>query len=125
MRGIPPEYAAFARRQEPTKVVFISFSRHICQELAKRAPGYTVQYLEGDLSPAQLHAEGINGIDYHYTVFYKHPEWVKEAHDLGMSVNVWTVDTPDDIRAMRDLGVDQITTNDPALVREILWEKGK
>ena len=122
-RNIPPEFAAFARRQEPTKVVFISFSRHICQELARKAPGYTVQYLEGDLSPAQLHADGINGIDYHYSVFYKHPEWVKEAHDLGMSVNVWTVDAPEDIRAMRDLGVDQITTNNPALVREILWER--
>ena len=51
------------------------------------------------------------------------PEWVKEAHDLGMSVNVWTVDNPEDIRAMRDLGVDQITTDKPALAREILWER--
>ena len=122
-RNVPPEFASFARRQEPTKVVFISFSHHICQELAKKAPDYTVQYLNGDLSPTQLHAEGINGLDYHYSVFYKHPEWVKEAQDLGMSVNVWTVDDPKDIRAMRDLGVDQITTNKPALVREILWER--
>jgi glycerophosphoryl diester phosphodiesterase len=123
-RNVPPEYASFARRSsEPTKVVFISFSKHICEELAKKAPGYTVQYLNGDLSPAQLHAAGINGIDYHYSVFYQHPEWVKEAHDLGMSVNVWTVDDPKDIRAMRDLGVDQITTDKPALAREILWER--
>ena len=121
-RNVPPEYASFSRRQEPTKVVFISFSHHICQELARKAPGYTVQYLEGDIAPAQLHAEGINGIDYHYSVFYEHPEWVKEAHDLGMTVNAWTVDDPEDIRKMRDLGLDQITTNKPALVREILWE---
>ena len=121
-RNVPPEYASFSRRQEPTKVVFISFSHHICKELARKAPGYTVQYLEGDIAPAQLHAEGINGIDYHYSVFYEHPEWVKEAHDLGMTVNAWTVDEPEDIRKMRDLGLDQITTNKPALVREILWE---
>ena len=50
---------------------------------------------------------------------------MKEAHDLGMSVNVWTVDGADDIRRMRDLGVDQITTNDPALVQQILWENIK
>ena len=56
-------------------------------------------------------------------MFKKHPEWVKEAHDLGMSVNVWTVDNPEDIRAMRDLGVDQITTDKPALARDILWER--
>ena len=57
------------------------------------------------------------------TVIAKHPEWVKQAHDLGMSVNVWTVNEPRDIRAMRDLGVDQITTDNPALAREILWER--
>ena len=121
--NVPPQYASFARRsQGPTKVAFISFSRHICQELAKRLPDFTVQYLGGDIAPSVLHAEGINGIDYHYSVFDKHPEWVKEAHDLGMSVNVWTVDDPADIARMRDLGVDQITTDDPALVRKVLWD---
>ena len=29
----------------------------------------------------------------------------------------------EDIRQMKALGVDQITTNKPALVREILWER--
>ena len=106
---------------KPEQIAFISFSFYICEELAKRCPGYTVQYLEGDKSPAQVFASGISGIDYHYSCFQKHPEWVKEAHDLGMSVNAWTVDRPDDIRAMRDLGVDQITTNEPALTREILF----
>ena len=121
-QNIPAQYAAYVRRQEPMKVAFISFSHYICRELAKKAPGFTVQYLGGDIAPSVLHAEGINGIDYHYSVFYKHPEWVKEAHDLGMTVNVWTVDGREDIEAMRDLGVDQITTNDPALVRTVLWE---
>ena len=122
-RNVPPEFAAYVRRQEPVKAVFISFSHHICRELARLAPGYTVQYLGGDIDPATLHAEGINGIDYEYTVFYEHPEWVKQAHDLGMSVNAWTVNERKDIEKMRDLGLDQITTNDPALTREILWEK--
>jgi hypothetical protein len=31
---------------------------------------------------------------------------VKEAHDLGMTVNVWTVDDLDVARQMRDLKVD-------------------
>ena len=120
--GIPAQYAR--RASEPTKVAFISFSRYICQQLAKKAPaGYTIQYLGGDVAPAVLHAEGINGIDYEYSVIAKHPEWVKEAHDLGMTVNVWTVNEAKDIRAMRDLGVDQITTDNPALAREILWER--
>ena len=105
----------------PNRIAFISFSYHICKELARKCPAFTVQYLEGDKTPAQVHADGISGIDYHYSCFKKHPEWVKEAHDLGMSVNVWTVDDAEDIRAMSDLGVDQITTNEPALTREILF----
>ena len=104
------------------RIAFISFSHHICRELARKAPGFTVQYLSGDIAPADLHKEGINGIDYHFSVFYKHPEWVQEAHRLGMSVNVWTVDSRTDLEAMRALGVDQITTNDPALTRTVLWE---
>ena len=106
---------------DPARVVFISFSYHICKELARQCPGFTVQYLEGNKTPAEVFADGINGIDYHYSHFKKHPEWVKEAHHLGMSVNAWTVDKADDIRLMRDLGVDQITTNDPILTREILF----
>ena len=111
-----------AQLLDPSRAVFISFSYYICQELARKCPGFTVQYLEGDKTPAEVYADGINGIDYHYSCFQKHPEWVQEAHDLGMSVNAWTVDNADDIRQMRDLGVDQITTNKPALTREILQE---
>lgn len=106
---------------DPKRVVFISFSYSICKDLAKQCPGFTVQYLEGDKSPVQVHADGINGIDYHYSYFQNHPEWVKQAHDLGMSVNAWTVDNEDDIRQMMWLGVDQITTNNPVLTREILF----
>lgn len=107
---------------KPYRVIFISFSYEACKYLAKNAPEFTNQYLEGDLSPAQVHADGINGIDYHYSKFVKHPEWVKEAHDLGMSVNVWTVNDESNIKAMIDLGVDCITTNAPELVRSILGE---
>lgn len=107
---------------DPTRVVFISFSYHICQELARMCPGFTVQYLNGDKTPAQVAADGINGIDYHYSRLVKHPEWVLEAHALGMSVNAWTVDREDDIRKMIGLGVDQITTNNPLLVQQLLQE---
>ena len=49
----------------PHRAVFISFSYHICKELAKKLPDFTVQYLEGDKAPVEVKADGINGIDYH------------------------------------------------------------
>ena len=107
----------------PHRAVFISFSYHICKELAKKLPDFTVQYLEGDKAPVEVKADGINGIDYHFSKFQKHPEWVQEAKELGMSVNAWTVDKPKDIREMIALGVEQITTNEPELVRDIISGK--
>jgi len=108
------------RMYHPTRVMFISFSLDACKKVAELCPDYTNQYLNGDLSPREVLDLGINGIDYHYKHFQKHPEWVKQAHDLGMSVNVWTVNEEDTIKEMIDLGVDAITTNEPLLVRSLL-----
>lgn len=101
-------------------MVYISFSLAACQEFAKLQPNNTVQYLGGDLSPQEVKDAGLNGIDYMLVKFIIHPNWVKEAHDLGITVNVWTVNDIEDISNMSALGVDMITTNKPELVRDIL-----
>jgi len=108
---------------DPKRVIFISFSLNICQRLAGLCPGFTVQYLGQDKSPAELYKLGINGVDYHYSVFAKNPTWFQEARDRGMSINCWTVDGEKDIQNMIDLGVDCITTNEPLLVRSMLGGK--
>ena len=103
------------------KVAFISFSRHICSVVAAKAPDFSNQYLGGDLEPALAKSElGCNGVDYHFSVFQKHPDWVKRAHKLGMKVNAWTVNSESDLREMADLKVDQLTTNEPLTARRLL-----
>jgi len=113
------------RMYHPTRVMFISFSLDACKKVAELCPDYTNQYLNGDLAPEDVLKLGINGIDYHFKHFQKHPEWVKEAHSLGMSVNVWTVNEEKLMKEMIDLGVDAITTNEPLLLRSILKESEK
>lgn len=111
----------------PSRVAFISFSHRACLIIAKKAPGFTNQYLASTtgkaLTPEKLHAEGINGIDYHESLFVAHPEWVEEAHKLGMTANVWTVNKPQMMDKMIELGLDQITTNYPLILREKLGSK--
>lgn len=107
----------------PDRVMFISFSIYACEYIAANAPEFTNQYLSGNLSPDELKAKGINGLDYVYTTLFKKPEWIERAHELGMSVNVWTVNKKEDIQRCIDLGVDSITTNEPLLARELLGKR--
>ena len=48
------------------------------------------------------------------------PEAVTLAHDLGLEVACWTVDTPEDLARMVALGVDAITTNHPKRLLALL-----
>lgn len=111
------------KRNLADRVEYISFGMNFVNQVIRLAPSAKVYYLNGDLTPEELHAIGAAGIDYHYNAIYKHPEWVTSAHDLGMKVNVWTVNKREDIEKMIDLKVDYITTDEPLLVREIISEK--
>lgn len=102
------------------QVEYISFSMNICEQLAKLTPGSEIAYLKSDIAPKEVKAKGLTGIDYYYKVFDKHPEWVKEAHDLGMKVNAWTVNQNEDMQKLVKLGVDYITTDQPLEAKELL-----
>lgn len=105
---------------DPDRVMFISFSRNICERLARILPGYTVQYLNSDMDPDQLDALNINGVDYNHEVFVKNPKWYRMARKNRMSVNAWTVNKEEDMVRMIKLGVDQITTDYPLELRALL-----
>jgi glycerophosphoryl diester phosphodiesterase len=49
---------------------------------------------------------------------------VERWHARGYAVNVWTVDDEVEMRALRDMGVDGLITNDPARTRAILSTPG-
>ncbi len=108
------------RLLKPRRVMFISFSYHICQKLAELLPGFTVQYLNGEKAPAEVMSDGINGIDYHYSVFHAHPDWRGQAEELGMSTNAWTVNSEKEMKSMIDMQVMYITTDNPLQLREVL-----
>ena len=51
-------------------------------------------------------------------------ELIAESHRLGLKVVVWTVNKPDDIAGMIDMGVDGIISDHPDLLRKVAGEKG-
>lgn len=103
---------------------YISFSKHVCEYLHEQEPNAKIAYLSGDISPKDIKAMGLTGIDYHQDVFRKHPEWLKESQQLGVEVNVWTVDGKDALTEFANMkGIDIITTNDPEILQSILKKK--
>lgn len=108
---------------DPSRVMFITFSHQISCYIAQIAPEFVNQYLTGDKTPAELHKDGINGIDYSMKVLKKHPEYIEEAHNLGMSTNVFTVNKDSTMMKFVEQGVQFITTNEPLILRGVLGEK--
>ena len=98
----------------------IAFSINACLAFKKLIPDTKIYYLNGDLPPKSIKKLGLAGIDYSMGALRRHPEWVKQAHDLGLEVNVWTVDSEEDMRYFIDLGVDYITTDYPELLQALL-----
>ncbi|WP_370900927.1 glycerophosphodiester phosphodiesterase family protein [Chryseobacterium gossypii] len=97
---------------------FISFSLNICKGIKRLEPTFRVQYLNGELSPEQIKSEGLDGIDYHYSVFAKNPTWISEAKALGLITNAWTVNDSDVFEQLKAQGIGFITTNIPDQLKD-------
>ena len=102
------------------QVDYIAFSNLVGSEIIRLDPNAKVAYLNGDKTPAELKELGYTGLDYHQKVLKNNKSWIREAHDLGLTVNVWTVNKADDLQYFIDDAADFITTNEPELLLDLL-----
>lgn len=105
------------------QVEYIAFSNQVGTELIRLAPEAQVAYLNGDKTPAELKELGYTGLDYAHKVLKKNSHWIDEAHKLGLTVNVWTVNKAEDLQYFIDHKADFITTNEPVLLLDMLKKK--
>lgn len=102
------------------QVEYIAFSLDVCKKIVELQPSAKVAYLAGNIAPKSLYEMGILGIDYNISVIRNNLGWIAEAHSLGMTVNVWTVNSESDLQEVIDYGVDFITTDEPVIAKQLI-----
>ena len=100
-------------------VEYITFNLDICRELVKLNPTAKVAYLGGGMAPKDAYGLGIRGIHYHQKEYRDNPQWIKEARDLGMTVNVQGTNSVEDMAEMINLGANLISTDKPRLALKV------
>ena len=101
-------------------VDYISFDYDVCKEVMNLAPYAKAAYLKGDKTPGELAADNFFGLDYHFSVLQKNPDWVNDAKKKKLTVNVWTVNDRPLLEELLQKNVDFITTNEPELLLSIV-----
>ncbi len=59
-----------------------------------------------------------------YTVTVVSPRFVQSAHRVGVRVDVWTINDPDEMARLLDMGVDGIMTDYPDRLLELMRARG-
>ena len=92
-------------------VTFISFGYENLLRLRQIRPNVSCQFLTGDCSDAMLERLHNDKIDLDISYPALNAERVAAAHEAGILVNCWTVDSAEDAQRLVSYGVDFITTN--------------
>jgi|GEM_PF-20061 len=103
------------------KVEYIAFSYTLCNYVASIVPeGTLVGYNNGDVLPNNF-AAGINWMNYEKGKIRNNPSWVKEAHNNGLFVSVWTISNSiDEFMEFVNRGADCISTDYPHIMQNVL-----
>lgn len=99
---------------------YIAFDFDVCLKVKALSSTASVQYLNGDKSPEELEAAGLDGFDYHFSVLKKNETWLADAHKRKLSTNAWTVNDEETMQWLIAQNIGMITTNEPEKLIELL-----
>lgn len=119
---------------KPQQTIVIAFDENVVAAVKQQIPGIKAFWLAGyrEKEPGSgfkptpltvmetLKRVGADGFDTQANQTVVDADFVKMLRLAGLEFHVWTVDNPEVAAAFQSLGVDSITTNRPAFLREQL-----
>ena len=106
-------------------VDYISFDYEVLKRVRALDPTAHIAYLGAVVPMDQQKIEGMSGIDYHFSQFDKMPRLYDRARMLGLTINIWTVNDSEIMERLLDMNVDFITTDEPAMLLEMIEKRNK
>ena len=101
------------------QVIFTSFKFDEIRKIRALNKEAKVGYIFGKLPEnVDVFTEDVDLLSAHYKSV--DAEFVKKAKSNGKEVHVWTVNEPEDMKRMIELGVEAIITNYPDVLRKVL-----
>ncbi|MDR3713523.1 MAG: DUF4434 domain-containing protein [Puia sp.] len=101
-------------------VDYISFNYGVLSRIKELDPEAGTAYLTGDKKVEELESGNGSNVDYPFYSFHADTALTRNAHHAGLSVNVWTVDSREEMQFLLKQGVDRITTNEPEMLLDML-----
>lgn len=97
--------------------VVTSMNYQFLKQIKKIAPEIRTGYI---MTMTYGGVQGMEAADFFSVKHtYVDEKFVTQAHALGKEVHVWTVNYKGDAKRMLDMGVDNIITDDPIMVRKV------
>ena len=103
-------------------VIISCFDLATCVVVRHLDSSIPVGWLVWDVDPLEAlvsaREAGLSAVNPHFSTVTS--VVVARAREMGLDLNVWTVNAEADLRAMADLGVQRLITNEPALAMALL-----
>lgn len=97
--------------------IVTSMNYQFLKQIKKTAPEIRTGYI---MTMTYGGVQGMEAADFFSVKHtYVDEKFVMQAHALGKEVHVWTVNYKGDAKRMLDMGVDNIITDDPIMVRKV------
>ncbi|MGI5350873.1 glycerophosphodiester phosphodiesterase [Streptomyces sp. CA-250714] len=108
------------RRELHERVTVISFHAEALRETREHLPDIPIVLVAGRSSPtAPERARELGAGMISLELQHLDADIVRRAHDAGIQVISWTVNTDEDLARVRELGLDGVVTDMPAVKRAV------